>query len=124
MSKKVNDRERRLQLRLEYLGSNNPRCIHCGEDDPFCLELHEPGGKDLSTLSVIECRNCHRKLEDPRKDHPKPLSKPRSDIECIAHFLLGLADWLQLLISHLRKHAEALIMRAASEQATGVGARS
>jgi hypothetical protein len=42
MKKSTNDRERRLQLRLEYLGTNNPRCIHCGQDDPFCLELHEP----------------------------------------------------------------------------------
>jgi hypothetical protein len=123
MKKPPNDRERRLQLRLEYLGTNNPRCIHCGEDDPFCLELHEPGGSDFSDLSSIECRNCHRKLEDPRKDHPKQLLKPPSDIEAIAHLLYGLADWFQLLILHLRKHADTLIKKVPKGPTIDGGAR-
>jgi hypothetical protein len=108
VKKATNDHERRLQLRFEYLGTNNPRCVHCGEDDPFCLELHEPGGRAFSDLSVIECRNCHRKLENGRNDHPKQLEKPPTDTERLIHFLHGLADWFALLIVHLRQFADAL----------------
>ena len=108
MNKKEIARERRRQRRFEALGTNSPRCI-CGEDDPCCLELHEPGGREFCDLSVIVCRNCHRKLEDDRKDHPSRLSKPPTNLESIAHSLLGLADFLERLVEQLRIWAEALL---------------
>jgi hypothetical protein len=121
VKKNITDPERRLQRRLENLGTNDPRCLHCGEDDPFCLELHEPGGREFCDISVIECRNCHRKLEDLRNDHPKRLSKPPTDLECIAHFLLGLADWLQLLVGRLREFAAVLLERVRKDLSAGEG---
>jgi len=119
MKKPTDDRERRLQRRFESLGTNKPRCTHCVEDDPFCLELHEPGGKQFSDLSAIECRNCHRKLEDGRSDHPKQLRKPTTDSERLVHFLHGLADWFALLIVHLRKFADALSEERNDSSANG-----
>jgi len=97
--------------------------MHCGEDDPFCLEPHEPGGSDFCDISVIECRNCHRKLEDLRKDHPKGLSKPPTDVECIAHSLLGLADWFELLVGRLREFAAVLLDKVRSEPPAGGGVK-
>ena len=38
-------RERRKQRALERLGSNNPRCVACGFDDPLALELHHLAGR-------------------------------------------------------------------------------
>ena len=38
-------RERRRQRALERLGSNNPRCVICGCDDPLALELHHVAGR-------------------------------------------------------------------------------
>jgi hypothetical protein len=123
VTRMINDRERRLQRRLEYLGTNNPRCIHCGENDPLCLELHHIAGGDFDDMTVIECCNCHRKLSDSQIDHPKQLSKPPIDLECIAHFLLGLADWFELLVGRLREFAAALLESVRKVLPVGGGAR-
>ena len=105
-------KEARKQKRLETLGSNHPVCIICGEDNAHCLELHHLAGQaygdDLSTV----CRNCHRKLSDDQKDHPKAIGKPPHTFECIGHMLLGLADFFVLLIEKLREFGNLLIQSA------------
>jgi hypothetical protein len=121
VKKRTFDQERRLQRRLEYLGTNNPKCLHCPENDPFCLELHEPGGREFCDLSIIECRNCHRKLEDMRQDHPRQISVPPVDLECIAHSLLGLVNVLELLIPWLKKQAAVLLEKVQRDVSQTVG---
>lgn len=106
------NRERRKQASLERLGTNHPKCIYCGENHWECLELHHLGGRKNDPFTVIYCRNCHRRLSDLQKDHPKQ-DRPPSDLtEAIGHFLLGLADFLVLLIEKLREFGNALIERA------------
>ena len=103
------NKEKRKQKRLEKLGSNNPVCIICGEDDWRCLELHHVAGQAFNnTLSNI-CRNCHRKLSDDQEDHPKAISKPPTSYETIGHVLIGLADFFELLIEKLREFGHFLI---------------
>lgn len=105
-------KERRKQRRLEVLGSNEPRCGMCGEDDWRCLELHHVAdhGRDEATARI--CRNCHRKVSDDQKDHPAfdPDADPMLDR--IGHFLLGLADMLRLIVEKLYAFGLTLIDRA------------
>jgi hypothetical protein len=102
-------KEIRKQKRLEKLGSNNPVCITCGEDDWRCLEEHHIAGQAYDdTLSNI-CRNCHRKLSDDQIDHPKAISKPPMTHERIGHLLIGLADFFALLVEKLREFGQFLI---------------
>lgn len=106
-------KEARKQKRLETLGGNNhPACVICGEDNPHCLELHHiPGqayGDDLCTV----CRNCHRKLSDDQKDHPKQIDTAPATIERIGHMLLGLADFFALLVEKLKEFGHYLIQTA------------
>ena len=91
------ERERRRQTRLERLGTNNPKCLFCPEDDPACLELHHLAGKGFGSESVISCRNCHRKLTDKQKEHPSISPGKPSIGECHGRCLLGIADGLELL---------------------------
>ena len=42
-------KERRRQARLERLGTNEPKCGCCGEQDDRVLELHHSAGPALST---------------------------------------------------------------------------
>jgi hypothetical protein len=49
---------------LERLGTNEPGCVVCGEDDPSYLELHHIPGRKFGDELVIVCRNCHRKLSN------------------------------------------------------------
>ncbi len=58
---------------------------------------------------MIFCRNCHRKLSDMQKDHPKQISTPPTREEIIGHFLLGVADVLELLIGKFREFAKWLL---------------
>jgi hypothetical protein len=101
-------RERRKQRALERLGSNKPRCVVCGYDDPHALELHHLAGADFDDETVPVCRNCHRRLNDWQKDHPLQRDNPPCDAERMAHFLEGLADLFEMLVKRLREFATKL----------------
>jgi len=104
--------EIRRQRALERLGTNNPRCSICPEDDWRCLERHHIAGLCNDDETVIICRNHHRKLSDAQKDHPAPIGSPPDPLERIAHFLLGVADLFELLIERLREFAATIIAQA------------
>jgi hypothetical protein len=114
-------KERRRQARLERLGTNTPRCVVCNEDDPSCLELHHIPGRKFGDELVIVCRNCHRKLGDAQKDHPCPEADPPSVVECIVHFLQGLADLFEQLVPQLRKSAKQLLAIPTGARDSGEG---
>jgi hypothetical protein len=109
MNRIEHEREVRRQLALERLGTNDPRCVTCGESDRRCLERHHIAGICHDDETVIVCRNCHRKLSDMQKDHPKPIGSQPDPFERIAYFLLGIADLFELLIERLRQFAATLI---------------
>jgi hypothetical protein len=89
--------ECRNQKRFERLGTTEPCCVTCPENDPRCLERHHIAGKSFGKEEVILCRNDHRKVEDLKKDHPPVQSKKASPSECNGKLVLGIADILSLL---------------------------
>lgn len=103
-----NNKESRKQKRLERFGTNHPVCVNCGEDDDRCLELHHIAGRAHSEDTVILCRNCHRKVSDDQKDHPRCGSK-RTKAQSIGYQLLGQADLFALLAISLRESGNHLI---------------
>jgi len=114
--------ERRKQRTLHKLGSNHPVCVLCGESDWRCLEAHHVGQEAYDHLTVILCRNCHRKASDAQWDHPGRIDdQTPSLLECIGHVLLGLADFFALLVGRLREFGLALIERAKAEFAAQAG---
>jgi len=106
--------ELRKQKALERLGSNVPRCFFCGEDDWRCLEFHHLSGRAYSDEGAVLCRNCHRKLSDSQKNHLPALAGAQPPLlEQVAHFLLGLADLLEMLVEKMREYGQQLIEAAA-----------
>ena len=101
----MTNKEKRLQRKMQKLGSPNPQCSTCGETDARALEKHHiRGAHDGETILV--CRNCHAKLGDEAQDWPKSLlSKSRSDLEKAVAFFLGLSSVLILLGLSCGKHA-------------------
>ena len=104
------EKHRRARIRKAYarLGTSMPACVICGEDNPFCLELHEPGGRKHSEFNVIICRNCHRKLEDDRRDHFPPIWTPPDPVERLSKALIGEADMFLRLERKRRADAQML----------------
>lgn len=104
------DAEDRKQQQLRRLGSQYPHCVVCGESDPRVLEKHHIAGRkhseDLSTV----CRNCHRRLSDKQRDHVAYGSKEAiGPLGNIGHYLLGLADLLEMIVAALRRFGAWLI---------------
>ena len=114
----------RLEKAIERLGTRTPKCLHCPENDPRCLELHHIAGRKFDDEMVIECRNCHRKLTDLQKDHPEQVQSPPHPLERIGHFLLGIADLLKLLVGSLQKFGLELIELASNSSAQRSGGQS
>jgi hypothetical protein len=112
VDKNAKEKERRIQMGYERLGTTKPICRSCGETNPHCLEDHHIAGRRYSELVAQICANCHRKLSDAQKDHPKPERDAPSSLERIGHFLLGLADLLGLVIDKLREYGRLLISEA------------
>lgn len=106
-------REKRRRRHLERLGLDDPRCPLCGEDDVRCLELDHIAGRAFSEDVVLICASCHRKRTDLQKDHPPKQAPPDNLLEIIGRFLLGVADFFELLIERFRQYGEALIRMAA-----------
>ncbi|MGH7121381.1 MAG: hypothetical protein ACREFP_20730 [Acetobacteraceae bacterium] len=105
-------KEARRRKAYERLGSTNFRCVTCGEDNPHCLELHHLAGQKFGTEEVPLCRNCHRKLSDDQKDHPRPISDDPDWVERIGHYLLGFADMLVFAAETLKEFGRMLIEKA------------
>ena len=108
------NREKRKQARLQRLGTNDPRCGMCGENDDRCMELHHVADFKRDDATVCICRNCHRKVSDDQKDHPAFDPKTDPMLDAIGHFLLGLADMLRIIVAKLHDFGLALIARAAA----------
>jgi hypothetical protein len=109
MDEKKRRKERRKRQALARLGTTTPACCICGEPDPRCLELHEPGGRRYNQMRVIICRNCHRKLSDDGLDHPPQIWTPPDPLERLSHALIGEADLFARLSEKRREDAAMLI---------------
>lgn len=103
------ERERRQQKRFEKLGTDDPRCGMCGEDNNCALELHHVAGRKHDDLTVILCANCHRIMSDDQRDHPVFDRSANDPMAAIGYFLLGLADMLRVIVRRLHEFGQMLI---------------
>lgn len=118
MNGKHLDKEDRLEQHCRRLGTHDGRCAICGEADPRCLEAHHLAGEKYGNEVVTVCRNCHRKLSDHQLDHAPGLKPdPESNDGLIGHFLLGLSDFLSMVVERLRDFGHWLIERACRPEA-------
>ena len=106
--------ERRKQLRLEKLGTNEPRCGVCGESDWRCIEQHHTAGQKNAPETVNLCANDHRRVTDPQKDHPAASPGADTLLLTAGEFMLGLHDMLKIILDKLYELGNALIERANS----------
>jgi hypothetical protein len=103
------DKEDRREQHCKRLNTHEARCVICEETDPRCLEEHHIAGRGYHDDTAIVCRNCHRKLSDDQLDHARDQEKPTGELATIGHFLLGVCDFLLLVLARLREFGYRLI---------------
>jgi hypothetical protein len=106
-----NAAEQRRQARLERLGELVPVCAICGESDDRTLQRHHLAARAYGEEQVTVCANCHYKLSDAQADHPT--DGPEAPLlVCLAHHLLGRADFDGQAAAKLRDYANSLLSAA------------
>ena len=110
------DAETRKQKALQRLGTRNPICKACGENDWRCMEAHHSAGKAHHGDTLLLCCNCHRKVTDAQKDHPTDADGEKTMLATIGHYLLGLADLFRLMAEALAEFGRSLLDRANDPQ--------
>lgn len=103
--------ERRRFAAYRRLGTSDPCCLICGEEDWRCLELQHLAGQAYDGLTVILCRNCHRKQSEPWANTPNPTEPPL--MERVGKLVIGLAEFLAALLERLRRYGAELLAGAA-----------
>ena len=102
-------REKQKRRKYLNLGIDDPRCPICGEDDVLCLELDHVAGKAHDDQRWCICKNCHAKRTAWQKDHPEGSVDPKNPLDVIGRWLLGMADYFEMLVRNLRRFGEYFI---------------
>lgn len=111
-------REARLELRQRQLGTREPRCHLCGEEDPFALtgrhpeivcyecmdgganrswvEAHHSAGRHNDDATVSVPGNDHRVLSDRQLDWPRETLR-NPDGSPLLKAAAALRGWLDVL---------------------------
>lgn len=105
-------REGRRRSAHRRLGSERPVCVSCGEPDPLVLEREHLAGRKHDDTTTFMCRNCHARRSEMQREQPKGGADPRNPLEVIGRWLLGLAEYGELMIVTLRRFGEFLIALA------------
>jgi hypothetical protein len=95
--------------RFRRAGFPDPRCVACGEDKIRRLELDHIAGRDHDDACSPLCKNCHMERSFMQNLEPEGGEDPQNVFEVIGRWLLGIAEWFELLVEKLYLFAEFLI---------------
>lgn len=114
----MNEQEKKAQARLHKgyrrLGTDNPSCVVCGyRGHPDAFERAHIAPNKFHDDWAILCRNCHREQSECEKDKPYEPETQNPQMETIAHYLLGLAKFFELIAQTLIKFGDWLLEQAA-----------
>jgi hypothetical protein len=102
--------EAEMLERFRQVGFPDPRCVGCGEDKIWRLELdHIAGQKHDKDGCVPLCKNCHMERSFMQSREPEGGEDPTNIFEVIGRWLTGLAALFVLLAEKLYEFGEFLI---------------
>jgi hypothetical protein len=101
--------EAEMRERFRRAGFPEPQCVACGETRIWRLELdHVAGQKHDATCSPL-CCNCHAERTFMQNLEPPGGENPQNVLEVIGRWLLGIAEWFELIGQKLYQFGEFLI---------------
>jgi hypothetical protein len=101
-SRNYGDKESRRRRALERFGTDNPKCILTGEENPVALQLHHVAGHRFDDVVVPISLTVHAKASDLQKDHPSKIEGCKNPLERVGHLCLGLGDLVEVALDDLR----------------------
>jgi hypothetical protein len=93
---------RRTVEAMEQLGTEQPRCIYCGNTDPLSVRPrrivnHHIFGEDRDTLTVPACLNCHAGVHEGLRDADVPMTQEKEPKRFASAIFRLLAVHFELL---------------------------
>jgi len=95
--------------RFRKSGWPDPRCTRCGEGKIWRLELDHIAGQHHDGTCAPLCKNCHMERSFMQSLEPEGGENPKNVFAVIGRWLLGIAEWLELIIEKLYQFGEFLI---------------
>jgi hypothetical protein len=105
-------RDKRRRTALRRLGSDRATCLICGDTNPHHLAIGEHdhiAGQKHADETVFLCKHCHIDRTELQGEEPGGGSDPRNPFEVIGRWLLGIAEYCELLMVTLRRFGNFLI---------------
>jgi hypothetical protein len=102
-------RDEAMSVRFLAAGFSDPRCVVCGESRIWRLELDHIAGQKHDTTCSPLCGNCHADRTFLQSLEPPGGENPTNVFEVIGRWLLGIAQWFELIVDMLWKFGEFLI---------------
>jgi hypothetical protein len=102
-------RDAAMQERFLAAGFPNPRCVACSEARIWCLELDHIAGQKHDEACSPLCGNCHAERSFLQGLEPPGGENPKNVFEVIGRWLLGIAQYFELLLDKLWDFGEFLI---------------
>jgi hypothetical protein len=95
--------------KLATLGIAAEVCPICGADDVSRFQFDHVAGRKHHDQVWPLCENCHEEKTSMLPEEPPLSQNPRNVFEVIGRWLLGMAEYFEMLIRRLRKFGEFLI---------------
>jgi hypothetical protein len=95
--------------KLLSLGIKTDVCILSGDTDVANFELDHVAGRKHDDIVWPLSRNSHRERNSMQREQPPSSPDPRNPFEVIGRWLLGMAEYFEMLIRVLRRFGEYLI---------------
>jgi hypothetical protein len=86
----------------EQLGTEQARCVYCGNTDPLLvrprrIENHHIFGEDRDQLTVPACLNCHAVAHEHLQDAEVPMTQEKEPTKFARAIFRALAVHFELL---------------------------
>jgi hypothetical protein len=93
---------RRKEEAVEQLGTDQARCLYCGNTDPLVVRPrrivdHHNLGRDRDELTVPSCLNCHAVAHEGLQDAEVPMTQEKEPSKFARAIFRALAVHFELL---------------------------
>jgi len=104
---------RRKAEALELLGTEQVRCLYCGNTDPLLvrrrrLQDHHIFSRDRDPLEVVSCLNCHAVAHEHLQDAQVPMTQEKDPTKFARAIFRALAVHFELLANACKRFAKKM----------------